>query len=61
MTYLVLVLAVTLGVLGIVYGEADDSPGLQALGLLLAVGAIVLAFRRSRRGRSQGPMTGGPR
>ena len=57
----VLVLAVTLGVLGIVYGEADDSPGLQLLGLLLAAGAVVLAVRTFRRGRSQGTMPGGPR
>jgi hypothetical protein len=54
-TYLALALgtavAVTLGVLGVVYGEADDSPGLQGLGALLVVGAIAFAVRTVRRGR----------
>ena len=43
------VLAVGLGVTGMVAGEADDSPGLQGLGLLLIVGAVVLVTRRARR------------
>ena len=43
------VLAVGLGVAGMVAGEADDSPGLQGLGLLLIVGAVVLVTRRARR------------
>jgi hypothetical protein len=60
-TYLVLALAVTLGVLGVVYGEADDSPGLQLLGFLIAAGALALAVRTLRRGRSRGTMPDGRR
>ena len=41
------------GVAGVVLGEADDSPGLQGLGVLLAVGAVVLGVRAARRGRAQ--------
>jgi peptidoglycan/LPS O-acetylase OafA/YrhL len=44
-------LAVVLGALAVVAGEADDSPGLQGLGVLLAVGAVVLGVRSLRRGR----------
>jgi hypothetical protein len=47
-------LAVALGVFGVVYGEADDSPGLQGLGALLVVGAIAFAVRTVRRDRSGG-------
>ncbi|MCO1595877.1 hypothetical protein M8C17_11975 [Micromonospora sp. RHAY321] len=54
MKYLIViaaVLAVALGVAGIVYGEGDDSPGLQLLGVLFVVGAIVFGVRALRRGR----------
>ncbi|MEU4781716.1 hypothetical protein [Micromonospora sp. NPDC023633] len=51
MTYLLALLVVALGVAGIVLGEADDSPGLQLLGVLLVVGAVVFAVRLVRRGR----------
>ena len=43
--------AVALGVAGVVLGEADDSPGLQGLGVLLAVGAIALGARGVHRAR----------
>lgn len=43
------VLGVALGVAGVVYGEADDSPGLQLLGVLLVVGAVVFGARVVRR------------
>ncbi|PRY47485.1 hypothetical protein LY71_114119 [Geodermatophilus tzadiensis] len=46
----VLVLVVV-GVTGVVLGEADDSPGLQGLGVLLAVSAIALGVRAARRAR----------
>jgi hypothetical protein len=42
------VLAVALGVAAIVYGEADDSPGLQLIGLVIVVGAVVLGARSFR-------------
>ncbi len=48
---LVAVLAAALGVAGIVYGEADDSPGLQLIGGLFVVGAIVLTVRTVRGSR----------
>ena len=54
MTYvraLVAVLVVAIGVAGAVYGEGDDSPGLQLLGAVLAVGGIAFGVRAVRRGR----------
>ncbi|MBM7804960.1 hypothetical protein JOD57_000797 [Geodermatophilus bullaregiensis] len=46
---LLAVLAV--GVAAVVLGEADDSPGLQGLGVLLVIGAVVLGVRTVRRAR----------
>jgi hypothetical protein len=43
-------LAVAIGAAAVVAGEADDSPGLQGLGALLVLGAVVLGVRRARRG-----------
>lgn len=52
MNYVLAVLAVAVGVAGIVYGEADDSPGLQLIGVVLVVGALAFAVRAvARRGR----------
>ena len=42
---------VAIGVTGVVLGEADDSPGLQGLGVLLVVGAVALGARAVRRAR----------
>jgi hypothetical protein len=42
-----------LGVAAIVLGEADDSPGLQLLGVLLVVGTVAFGVRRARRGKPQ--------
>lgn len=55
LTALVVVGLVVVGVLGMVAGESDDSPGLQGIGGLLIVGAVVLAVRAVRRGRAQSP------
>ena len=44
-------LLVVVGVLAVVAGEADDSPGLQGLGVLLALGAGVWAVRSVRAAR----------
>lgn len=44
-------LAVALGAAGVVYGEADDSPGLQLLGAVLIIGVVAVAVRVARRGR----------
>jgi drug/metabolite transporter (DMT)-like permease len=46
---LAVVLVVAIGVAGVVLGEADDSPGLQGLGVLLVVGAVVVGARTLRR------------
>ncbi|GAA2719090.1 hypothetical protein [Cellulomonas aerilata] len=46
-------IAVLLGAAAVVAGEADDSPGLQGLGVLLAGGALVLGVRSVRRGRQR--------
>ncbi len=47
----VLLAVVALGVAGVVLGEADDSPGLQGLGVLVVVGAAWFAVRAVRRTR----------
>jgi peptidoglycan/LPS O-acetylase OafA/YrhL len=49
---LLAVLGLALGVAAVLAGGADDSPGLQLLGVLLAVGAVVGGVRavRGRRG-----------
>jgi len=49
MKYLVAILAIVIGVAGIVAGEADDSPGLQLLGVVIVVAAVVLGVRTIRR------------
>ena len=54
MKYLVAILAIlviALGVAGIVYGEADDSPGLQLIGVVLIIGALGLGVRTVKRSR----------
>ena len=55
MKYLVAVLLIALGILGILAGGMDDSPGLQLLGLLLALGAIVFGVRTAWRRRRPTP------
>jgi hypothetical protein len=56
MKYALAVVAVLLGVAAFLYGGTDDSPGLQLLGALLVIGAIVFGVRTARRsqGRSSG-------
>ena len=55
MKYLVAVLLLALGIAGIVAGGADDSPGLQLLGVLVVVGAVVLGVRTARRRNRPAP------
>lgn len=45
----VAVVAAALGGAAVVLGGADDSPGLQGIGVLLVVGALVVTLRRTRR------------
>jgi hypothetical protein len=49
--YVLAGLVVALGVVAVVLGGADDSPGLQLIGVLLVVGAVTLGVRAARRGR----------
>nr|WP_294692516.1 hypothetical protein [uncultured Friedmanniella sp.] len=51
MKYLIAVLVLAIGAAGMVAGEADDSPGLQLLGVLFIVGAVLLGVRTARRSR----------
>jgi hypothetical protein len=51
MKYVVAVLVLALGIAGVVAGEADDSPGLQLIGVVLAVGAIALGVRTAAQRR----------
>jgi drug/metabolite transporter (DMT)-like permease len=50
-TYLLTGLVIAIGAAAVVAGERDDSPGLQVLGVLLAIAAAVLAVRAVRRSR----------
>ncbi|WP_309081100.1 hypothetical protein [Zhihengliuella sp.] len=55
---LIMAVGLGLGATGFVYGEADDSPGLQGLSALVAIAAIVLGvrilrLRARRRGESR--------
>ena len=53
MNYLIALLVAVLGVAGMVLGEADDSPCLQLIGVVLIVGAIALSIRTAQRSRKQ--------
>lgn len=46
------ILAMAFGVFMVVFGERDDSPGAQMLGLILFVGGIVSLVRGWRKSRS---------
>ncbi|MCW0212739.1 MAG: hypothetical protein OJJ54_05235 [Pseudonocardia sp.] len=48
-------LVLAMGAVGIVHGEADDSPGLQLLGALFVIGGIVLGVRLVRQRREPRP------
>ncbi|HYJ00061.1 MAG TPA: hypothetical protein VEX36_10360 [Thermoleophilaceae bacterium] len=43
------IVAVAIGVAAVVLGEADDSPGLQLIGVLFVVGAVALGVRSAQR------------
>ncbi len=45
------ILATAIGVAAIVLGEADDSPGLQGLGVLLIIGTVALGVRTAQRSK----------
>ena len=49
--FLLAILATAIGVAAIVAGGADDSPGLQLLGVLFVVGAVALGVRTAQRSK----------
>ncbi len=51
MKYFLAILVAAIGIFGIVYGGADDSPGAQLIGLVLVVGAVVFVVRTALRNR----------
>ena len=48
MKNLILIFFIAIGILAIISGEADDSPGLQGLGMILILAVLYLRFRRPR-------------
>ena len=42
-------IGVAIGAAGIYIGETDDAPGAALIGILLMIGAVVLAVRTARR------------
>ncbi|WP_114854169.1 hypothetical protein [Brachybacterium sp. YJGR34] len=55
MRYLIAALLMLIGAAAVVFGEFDDSPGLQGIGLLLGIAGIVVVVRGlRRRARSRG-------
>ena len=54
MTYVLAALGLAIGIAAIVAGGADDSPGLQGLGLLFVVGSVAFAVRSARRRARRG-------
>jgi hypothetical protein len=46
---LLAILVVAIGVAAVLLGGADDSPGLQLIGVLLILGAVALRVRTARR------------
>jgi hypothetical protein len=51
MNYVLAVLAIAIGVAGVVFGEFDDSPGLQLIGAVLVAGAVAFGVRTALRSR----------
>jgi hypothetical protein len=48
MKNLVLLFFIAIGTLALISGEADDSPGLQGLGMILIIAVLYFRFRRPR-------------
>jgi hypothetical protein len=51
MRYFVVILAIAIGVAGVVAAGIDDSPGGQLLSVLLIIGAVVMGMRMVWRSR----------
>ena len=53
--YLLGLVGVLVGLAGVLAGGADDSPGLQGLGVLVVITAVALTVRSARRRRPSSP------
>jgi hypothetical protein len=53
MRLVAVLLGVALGIAAVGYGGADDSPGLQLIGVVLIAGTVGWAVRAGRRSRRQ--------
>jgi hypothetical protein len=51
MSFVLVILAASIGVAAVVFGGYDDSPGLQGLGVLVVVGAVAFGVRTARRSK----------
>ena len=51
MQYVGMLVVIALGIAAMAAGQADDSPGLGGIGLLLIIGTLVLGVRSLRRRR----------
>lgn len=49
LTWVAMIAVAVLGVAAFVYGGADDSPGLQGIGLLIVIASLVSIVRSERR------------
>jgi hypothetical protein len=48
MKFLISAFFILVGVLAMISGEADDSPGLQGLGMILIIAVLYFQFRRRK-------------
>ena len=55
MGYLLSLVLVAVGVAALMEGQSDDSPGLGGIGMLVIIGAVVLAVRTARRRTARRP------
>ena len=51
MKYFVVILAIAIGIAGVVAGGVDDAPGAQLVGVLLIIGAVAVGVRTALRSR----------
>ncbi len=54
MKYLLYFFGILIGTLAIIVGEADDSPGLQGLGLILVLLMVFRSYKRLKSNRKAG-------
>jgi hypothetical protein len=54
MKYLLYFFGILIGTLAVIAGEADDSPGLQGLGLILVLLMVFRSYKRLKSNRKAG-------